>query len=366
MSHLQCTTRFVDVEDVSFVWNIHDLPRFLRIQRKITSPPISIPGTEGAVCHLVCHRQECPRGIALGTPIRIDPQETLFSVRLESKADVYLEAYVDVLCGDKFLRGSFGNQIKDDFIAKTGFHSNSWEFLPNKTDPVTGGVLQDSGFRAGKYFYCIQQDDPIEIKLALFTPGAISHTVSSSPNKEKFAETELGENIRTLLLDPKHFDVVLKCQSEEFKCHKNILGARSSVFQRMFDVDMDENNPGVVDIDDINPEALKIILEFIYTGEDITKDMDDLANLIYAADKYELKGLLDLCYKRFLNTNDESKLVEMLIIADRHKLDNIKELAMARIAEDKNKFLQDEEFTKHMEKHPKLLLEFVSCLSSIK
>ena len=126
----------------------------------------------------------------------------------------------------------------------------------------------------------------------------------------------------------------------------------------MFDVDMKEKKSGVVAIDDIEPEVFKAMINFIYTGEDVTEDVDDLAHLLYAADKYELKGLLDLCYQKFLKTNDDSKLVEMLIVADRHNLDNIKEVAMARITKDKTMFLKDAKFTKQMEKHPKIFMEF--------
>ena len=126
----------------------------------------------------------------------------------------------------------------------------------------------------------------------------------------------------------------------------------------MFDVDMEEKKSGVVEINDIDPAVLKAMINFIYTGEDVTEDVDELAHLLYAGDKYELKGPLDLCYQKFLNTDDDSKLVEMLIMADRHNLDNIKKLAMARITKNKNKFLKDAEFIEQMKKHPELIMEF--------
>ena len=46
---------------------------------------------------------------------------------------------------------------------------------------------------------------------------------------------------------------------------KNI--SRSVVFDRMFDQNMKETNMGEVDILDVDPDTLKQMLEFIYTGQ---------------------------------------------------------------------------------------------------
>ena len=43
--------------------------------------------------------------------------------------------------------------------------------------------------------------------------------------------------------------------------------SRSAVFDRMLDQDMMETQTGEVDIFDVDPETLKRMLEFIYTGQ---------------------------------------------------------------------------------------------------
>ena len=54
---------------------------------------------------------------------------------------------------------------------------------------------------------------------------------------------------------------------------------------------MVEDRTGVVEIEDIEAETLEKLLEFIYSDQ--IDDMDDnLYRLFYAADKYEVKGLV--------------------------------------------------------------------------
>ena len=43
--------------------------------------------------------------------------------------------------------------------------------------------------------------------------------------------------------------------------------SRSAVFDRMLDQNMMETQTGEVDIFDVDPETLKRMLEFIYTGQ---------------------------------------------------------------------------------------------------
>ena len=43
--------------------------------------------------------------------------------------------------------------------------------------------------------------------------------------------------------------------------------SRSAVFDRMFDQNMKEAQTGTVDIVDVDPDTLKRMLEFIYTGK---------------------------------------------------------------------------------------------------
>ena len=58
---------------------------------------------------------------------------------------------------------------------------------------------------------------------------------------------------------------------------------------------MRETGSGTIAIADIAEDCVEAIIEDIYTGD--TKHADDTAMLVLAADKFELKGLLDFCLR---------------------------------------------------------------------
>ena len=61
----------------------------------------------------------------------------------------------------------------------------------------------------------------------------------------------------------------------------------------MFLSPMEEARTGTVEITDMDSKTLWKLLEFIYTGE--VDGMEDVAEeLLYAADKYEIMGLVSI------------------------------------------------------------------------
>ena len=59
----------------------------------------------------------------------------------------------------------------------------------------------------------------------------------------------------------------------------------------MLKANMEEAKTGVVDMVDVEEKTMEKVVEFIYSGE--IEDMDDqLERLLYAADKYEIQGLV--------------------------------------------------------------------------
>ena len=59
----------------------------------------------------------------------------------------------------------------------------------------------------------------------------------------------------------------------------------------MLKADMEEAKTGVVDVVDVEEKTMEKVVEFIYSGE--IEDMgDQLEKLLYAADKYEIQGLV--------------------------------------------------------------------------
>ncbi|XP_015908200.1 uncharacterized protein [Parasteatoda tepidariorum] len=78
--------------------------------------------------------------------------------------------------------------------------------------------------------------------------------------------------------------------------HRAVLSARSSVFAKMFEYDMTESTQKEVNITDVAFDVLKKLVEFMYSAEvsDIA-DLDSAYELYYAADKYNVLDLRNLC-----------------------------------------------------------------------
>ena len=146
------------------------------------------------------------------------------------------------------------------------------------------------------------------------------------------------------------------------------LSSSSVVFDRMLDQNMQEARTGEVDITDVDPDTLKLMLEFIYTEQVVihqffeippkkftkVEDENYTAELLYAADKYDLGELVNIstCCCRIqsirgceLRSNDQVKLcarhfraevtpdnaADILLLADRHCLAQLKQVGTKRV-----------------------------------
>jgi speckle-type POZ protein len=84
--------------------------------------------------------------------------------------------------------------------------------------------------------------------------------------------------------------LLLNITSFILKVHKAMLACRSPVFAAMFEHGMAEARSDRVNIEDIDPEVLREMLRFMYTGS--APSLDRMADeLLAAADKYQLERL---------------------------------------------------------------------------
>ena len=94
----------------------------------------------------------------------------------------------------------------------------------------------------------------------------------------------------------KFTDIKIKCGPSEYHCHKVILAANSPVFRTMFQSDMLEKATGEVNMMDVHPEVVKMMLEWMYHGDIDRRTKDDtISDLHDLAEMYLMKDLKDLC-----------------------------------------------------------------------
>merc|ERR1711971_531906 len=145
------------------------------------------------------------------------------------------------------------------------------------------------------------QDDVMIFEASVTVLG--EHVLSKAALEAGGAQSESAEDLvndlRTLWESGDRSDVVLRAGGVEIKAHGLLLAARSPVFERMLSAGMAEATTGIIEVQDIEPENLRRLCEFIYTGAvrdcEFWEDAQAVGSLLQAAVKYELDGLVHQC-----------------------------------------------------------------------
>ena len=156
-------------------------------------------------------------------------------------------------------------------------------------------------------------------------------------------------------------DVVLKAScGKTLKVHKFLLSARSPVFRAMFKTDMVENKNNIVKINDIEYNVLKELLRFIYAAR--VENLDILVvGILDAAEKYQVKGLKDICEDHLRKYVKIDNIVETLVLCNRFNMDTLK----IQVANLMKMYAEDVIHTPGFKsiKDPDLLAEIVEILA---
>lgn len=129
----------------------------------------------------------------------------------------------------------------------------------------------------------------------------------------------LCEDYKKMFLEGQNQDIILKVGDKTFSAHRNILMARSPVFESMLSHDMVEKNSGVIDVNDCDPQAMEQFLLYVYCGAIENLDESNMLGLYYAADKYEMRDLKEECcdfIKRSLSPTNICKVVPLALNHD--------------------------------------------------
>src|SRR5579871_6999719 len=106
----------------------------------------------------------------------------------------------------------------------------------------------------------------------------------------------LENDLRLLINNPKYSDISILCEDEK-KLHgcRAILAARSEVFDRLLYNGMKESYENQISFPKINSSAMKIILEYTYTGsvKEESLNKDNIVEAFRVADYFQLSGLQD-------------------------------------------------------------------------
>lgn len=234
--------------------------------------------------------------------------------------------------------------------------------------PMFNGLVN---FTAEKTTKCVKfsQTFPLhlfceveEVSNAVPAPFGTFLNTAEAMNVRSIISNRFFSDFRQCLRDEDSKDVTFKIGQRELKAHKLILSARSSVFKRMFSVDMQERRSSVVEVVDYSFECFSAFLEFIYSGK-CTAMMTHAAELLDAAEKYDIIDLKLKTAFELLDKIKTSNAIEVLILLHRYNIDIFKQKVIKFIARHRLSIFHESAKQQLEKNHPQLALELYSKMA---
>ena len=149
-------------------------------------------------------------------------------------------------------------------------------------------------------------------------------------------------------------NVRLKVREDIFPAHRIVLAANSDYFHAMFTDGMKESNQEVIELKDesISPDALKIVIDSIYTG-DLRVNKENVFEVLAAADHLQVTTVVQQCCdflkREFIQLRLDLENYSFLsTVADRHGLRDLQEAAEKKMASMFKDVCESEKFLTHI------------------
>ena len=100
----------------------------------------------------------------------------------------------------------------------------------------------------------------------------------------------LASELSSLVINPKHSDVMVKCPGKTFLCHKAILASRSPFFDKMFTPNNNNSNinkQSKLEVKEFTVETMECVLEYLYSGE-VKREVGDVVELVKAGVHFQV------------------------------------------------------------------------------
>ncbi|XP_010937555.1 BTB/POZ and MATH domain-containing protein 3 isoform X3 [Elaeis guineensis] len=150
---------------------------------------------------------------------------------------------------------------------------------------------------------------------------------------------DMGKCLKELLESGMGSDIVFEVGDETFKAHKQILAARSPVFNAQFFGLIGDPKMDRVVVQDVEPPVFKAMLLFIYSDE--FPDVHELTgsvslctstilvqHLLAAADRYGLDRLRKLCESKLCEELTADTVAATLALAEQHQCSHLKSVCL--------------------------------------
>jgi len=175
-------------------------------------------------------------------------------------------------------------------------------------------------------------------------------------------DDELSSGIKSSYDAGKYADCIIACADKEFACHKIILSARSRVFDSMFTIDMKEKNQNRIELKDIDGKVVADMLNFIYCGQ-VQQLRTKAADLLPAADKYELESLRHMCESSLCDDVNTGNVIDLLVLSEMHNCPTLRSCALEFTARHKKEILDHSNWKEKLRTHVEIIADMYELLA---
>lgn len=162
------------------------------------------------------------------------------------------------------------------------------------------------------------------------TTGSVMVTTSQHKKSlnEQYAQ-KLLQNLNTLRTKSRFCDVEIVAGGRVFMVHRAVLSASSPYFEAMFrpELGLSEGKQKSVILHSIDPDILSQLLDFIYTGRIIIKQMN-VQELLAAADMLQITEVVDECCDFLCRELHPTNALGILRFAEAHHCEQLTESAL--------------------------------------
>eukprot|EP01135_Chromosphaera_perkinsii_P006355 Nk52_evm84s485 gene=Nk52_evmTU84s485 len=263
--------------------------------------------------------------------------ETVY-VDIEEGFEVLKDAMKYLYCGQLFWDAPLGLEL---IVAKlyllvrfaerlglTGLEGKCHKLIKRCHD---GDIVDYETF---KLFNKIQVDnDNSGALLESICPGKDKDGVQ--PPVQVLHSSFLGKDLSKILNDQSSADLVFNVNGTLIYAHRAVVCTRSSLFSSMLSGPWLESESNEICIHSVGPSTVLHVLHFLYTGVvDIEDEEEDLEELLFIADMYEVEGLKKLVASVAWSQKCHSfhqpcsgcieEFGKWLVLADRYGMDELK------------------------------------------
>ncbi|XP_076846588.1 kelch-like protein 30 [Brachyhypopomus gauderio] len=151
------------------------------------------------------------------------------------------------------------------------------------------------------------------------------------------------EGLHSLCSQPKFVDVTLSAGGRDFPCHRGVLALCSLYFRSMFSGDFMESIAARVELHDVDPDVLNILLNFAYTGK-LTINQGNVEGLICTSSQLQFHTVRAVCSRYLQHQIDASNCLGIQEFGEIHGCPEVVAKAKAFLLENFEAVQQHEEF----------------------